>query len=70
MADIDSKSGKNTGGTPDTPRQDTPPSDVTGTHPDDARDDPAQQQRNREDMGVAEDHLTEKMKEQKRGTFP
>jgi hypothetical protein len=70
MTGIDSKSGKNTGGTPDTPRQDTPPSDVTGTKPNDARGDAAQQRRNREEMGVEDDHLTEKMKEEKRGTFP
>jgi hypothetical protein len=44
----------------------------TGRKPGDARGDPAQQKRNREQMndGVRDDHLTEKMREEKRGTFP
>lgn len=44
----------------------------TGKNPDDARGDPQQQKRNREQMndGVADDHRTDKMREEKRGTFP
>jgi hypothetical protein len=44
----------------------------TGKKPGDARDDPEQQKRNREQMndGVSDDHRTEKMREEKRGTFP
>jgi hypothetical protein len=51
---------------------DQPPVEVppTGKKPQDARDDPAQQERNREEMGVTPDHKTGKMKEEKRGTFP
>lgn len=70
MAEIDSKSGKNTGGTDTTPRQDTPPSDVTGKKPQDARDDPDQQKRNRDEMGVTDSHRTEEMEKSQRGTFP
>jgi hypothetical protein len=37
----------------------------------DARErDDAQQERNRRDMGVAEDHRTDAMKKGRRGTFP
>jgi hypothetical protein len=44
----------------------------TGKKPGDARGDPLQQKRNREQMndGVGDDHRTEKMREEKRGTFP
>jgi hypothetical protein len=44
----------------------------TGKKPGDARGDPGQQKRNREQMndGVSDDHLTDKMREEKRGTFP
>jgi hypothetical protein len=44
----------------------------TGKKPGDARDDPQAQQRNREQMndGVGDDHRTEKMREEKRGTYP
>ncbi|SFE92401.1 hypothetical protein [Nitrosomonas sp. Nm166] len=42
----------------------------TGKRPGDARGDPQQQKRNREEMNVGEDHRTEKMREEKRGTFP
>lgn len=42
----------------------------TGKRPGDARGDPEQQKRNREEMNVGEDHRTEKMREEKRGTFP
>jgi hypothetical protein len=44
----------------------------TRKKPGDARGDPQQQKRNREQMndGVADDHRTEKMREEKRGTFP
>jgi hypothetical protein len=44
----------------------------TGKKPGDARGDPAQQKRNREQMndGVTDDHVTDKMREEKRGTFP
>lgn len=36
----------------------------------DARDNPKEQQENRERMNVAQDHKTEKMRKEKRGTFP
>jgi hypothetical protein len=51
---------------------DQPPVSVpqTGPRPEDARHDPAQQERNREDMGVTDTHKTEEMEEKRRGTFP
>ncbi|SFM16734.1 hypothetical protein [Nitrosomonas communis] len=49
------------------PSVDTP---QTGKKPGDARGDPEQQKRNREDLKVGEDHRTDKMREDKRGTFP
>ncbi len=52
---------------PEKPPVDVPP---TGKKPHDARDDPAQQERNREEMGVTPEHKTEDMKEKGRGTFP
>jgi hypothetical protein len=44
----------------------------TGKKPGDARGDPQQQKRNREQMndGVEDDHRTDKMHEEKRGTYP
>jgi hypothetical protein len=44
----------------------------TGRKPGDARGDPQQQKRNREQMndGVEDDHRTDKMHEEKRGTYP
>jgi len=44
----------------------------TGKKPGDARGDPQQQKRNREQMndGVGDDHRSEKMREEKRGSFP
>jgi hypothetical protein len=49
------------------PSVDTP---QTGKKPGDARGDPEQQKRNREDLKVGEDHRTEKMRKGNRGTFP
>ena len=44
----------------------------TGRKPGDARGDSEQQKLNREQMndGVGDDHRTEKMREEKRGTYP
>jgi hypothetical protein len=42
----------------------------TGKKPGDARGDPAQQKRNREELNVGEDHRTDKMHEDNRDTFP
>ncbi len=42
----------------------------TGKHADDAREDPSRQQKNREELGVSEDHRTQDMKKGRRGTFP
>ena len=36
----------------------------------DARDNPKQQQKNRERMDVGPDHKTKKMRKENRGTFP
>jgi len=46
------------------------PTGQTGKHDEDAREDPGQQQRNREELGVGEDHKTEDMQKGGRGTFP
>jgi hypothetical protein len=46
------------------------PTDQTGKHQDDAREEPGKQRRNREEMGVNEDHKTNDMEEGGRGTFP
>ncbi|HZP88285.1 MAG TPA: hypothetical protein VFB54_15850 [Burkholderiales bacterium] len=46
------------------------PNDQTGKRPGDARDEPEQQERNREEMGVNRDHKTQDMERRKRGTFP
>jgi hypothetical protein len=51
-------------------RQNEAPTDQTGKKPEDARGEPEQQERNREDMGVDENHRTEDMNRSKRGTFP
>lgn len=44
--------------------------DDAGKRPEDARSEPAQQEKNREDMGVNPDHKTQDMERGKRGTFP
>jgi hypothetical protein len=56
----------------DAPKDAPPGTPQTGKKPGDARGDPQQQKRNREQMneGVGDDHRTETMREQKRGTFP
>ncbi len=54
----------------DTGRQHQAPTGQTGKKPEDARGDPGRQERNREEMGVEEDHRTEDMQKGKRGTFP
>ena len=54
----------------DSPKDETVAVPQTGKRPEDARGDPEQQQRNREQLNVGEDHLTEEMRENKRGTFP
>lgn len=41
-----------------------------GRRGDDARANPEKQQENRRQIGVDEDHKTEKMKKEHRGTFP
>ena len=46
------------------------PAAQTGKSDQDARDDPRRQRRNREQMGVTEDHRTEDMAKKNRGTFP
>lgn len=46
------------------------PNDAASKRPEDARDKPSQQERNRKDMGVAPDHRTQDMEKGKRGTFP
>lgn len=40
------------------------------TAPDNTRRNPEKQRENRANMGVKEDHKTEKMKDEGRGTFP
>jgi len=42
----------------------------TGENPRDAREEPARQKQNQEELGVDEDHKTEDMKDTGRGTFP
>lgn len=41
-----------------------------GKHERDAREDLARQRKNREEMGVEEDHRTQDMEKRERGTFP
>lgn len=49
--------------------QNEAPSDA-GKRTEDARSDPAQQEKNREEMGVTPEHKTQDMERGKRGTFP
>jgi len=46
------------------------PTDQTGKHEDDARVDPGKQRKNREKMGVNDEHKTDDMEEGGRGSFP
>lgn len=52
------------------PAPSKPPQNPSAKKPGDARDEGAQLEQNREELGVAEDHRTEAMKKGKRGTFP
>lgn len=52
-------------------KQPTPtPAPQTGTNEHDAREDEGKLEKNRNDLGVADDHKTEDMEQGKRGTFP
>lgn len=51
-------------------RENEAPADQTGKKPEDARGEPERQERNREDLGVEDNHRTEDMNRGKRGTFP
>jgi hypothetical protein len=55
-------------GTPEMPAE--PPEAKTGKNPKDARENDARLTENQRDLGVAEDHKTEDMEEDGRGTFP
>jgi hypothetical protein len=51
-------------------RKPAQPARATGTNPHDAREDRAQLEENRRELGVDETHRTGKMKQRRRGTYP
>ena len=51
-------------------RKPAQPAPVTGKNPHDARDDAKQLDENQRDLGVDEEHRTDKMKERRRGSYP